>query len=63
MGPKGRLGAAIRLSRMSRILLAEGVRRRHPDYDENQVRLETIHLILPKNVFHAAYPEARDVLK
>jgi hypothetical protein len=62
MGPEGRLGAAIELARTSRKVLWEGVRRRHPDYDESQIRLETIRLTLPKQLFRAAYPEAGENL-
>ncbi|MGE5310767.1 MAG: hypothetical protein ACM3MN_03410 [Nitrospirota bacterium] len=58
MGPEGRLRAGIELSRMSRLLLAEGIRTRHPDYDEHQVRLAAIRLTLPADLFHAAYPDA-----
>jgi hypothetical protein len=43
---------------MSRKLLFEGAHKRHPDYNERQLRLETIRLTLPEELFHAAYPEA-----
>lgn len=62
MGPKGRLQAGIALSRTCRELLREGVRRRHPEYDERQIRLAVIRLMLPEDLFRAAYPEARDIL-
>ena len=62
LGPEGRLLAAIELSRTSRSLLLEGVKRRHPDYDERQIRLETIRLTLPAELFRAAYPEAGEIL-
>jgi len=62
MGPEGRLHAAIELSRISRKLLREGVQKRHPDYDERQIRLETIRLILPEELFRAAYPNADERL-
>jgi hypothetical protein len=61
MGPEKRLQAGIALSRMYRELLAEGVRRRHPEYDERQVKLATIRLTLPEDLFSAAYPEGRDI--
>jgi hypothetical protein len=61
MGPEKRLQAGIALSRMCRELLAEGVRRRHPEYDERQVKLATIRLTLPEDLFSAAYPEGRDI--
>jgi hypothetical protein len=62
MGSEGRLRAAMELSQMSRNLLLEGVRRRHPEYDERQIRLETIRLTLPRELFLYAYPEADDIL-
>jgi hypothetical protein len=31
---------------------------RHPDYDDQQVKLAAIRLTLPADLFHAAYPEA-----
>jgi hypothetical protein len=62
MGSEGRLAAAVELTRISRRLLLEGVQRRHPDYDERQIHLETIRLTLPEKLFHAAYPEAGESL-
>lgn len=62
MGPEGRLRAAVELSQTSRRLLLEGIRRRHPEYDERQIGLEAIRLTLPKDLFLSAYPEARDIL-
>jgi hypothetical protein len=58
MGPEKRLQADIALSPMGRELLAEGVRRGHPEYDERQVKLATIRLTLPEDLFSAAYPDA-----
>jgi hypothetical protein len=62
MGAEGRLRAAIELTRTSRKLLWEGVRRRHPDYNERQIHLETIRLTLPEELFRAAYayPESSE---
>jgi hypothetical protein len=62
MGPEKRLKAAIGLSRTCRELLIEGIRRRHPEYDQRQIRLAVIRLILPEKLFLEAYPEARDIL-
>ncbi|MFP3871146.1 MAG: hypothetical protein ACLFVT_09750 [Syntrophobacteria bacterium] len=58
VGPENRLRAAIELSRISRTLLSDGVRKRHPEYTKRQVRLETIRMILPEELFRAAYPQA-----
>lgn len=62
MTPEQRLKSAIQLSHMSRSLLAEGVRKRHPDYDEQQVKVAVFRLLLPLDLFNAAYPEAREIL-
>ena len=60
MGFENRLRAAIELSRISRKLLSEGVQKRHPECTERQVRLETIRLTLPEELFRAAYPQAAE---
>src|SRR5690349_9324502 len=39
MSPAARLRAGLELTAMSRRLLAEGIRRRHPDYSAEQARL------------------------
>ena len=62
MGPERRLQAGIALSRTCRELLKEGVRLRHPEYNERYIRLAVIRLTLPEDLFLAAYPEARDIL-
>jgi len=61
MGPEKRLQAGIALSQLCRKLLLEGVRMRHPEYNERQIELAVIRLILPENLFLAAYPEGRDI--
>ncbi len=62
MEPEKRLQAAAWLSRNCRILLAEGIRKRHPEYDEKKVRLAVIRCLLPEALFLEAYPGARDIL-
>lgn len=61
MGPEKRLQAGIALSQLCRTLLREGVRMRHPEYDEREVTLAVIRLMLPEDLFLAAYPEGRDI--
>lgn len=61
MGPEERLNKALELAEISRQLLAEGVRRRHPDYTDEEVRLAVIRLQLPEKLFRAAYPGALEV--
>lgn len=62
MGPERRLRTAIELTHISRALLVEGVRRRHPEYNEEQIRLKAISLILPPELFSSAYPEHQSIL-
>ena len=62
MGPERRLQAAIDLCRSSRVLLLEGVNRRHPEYNARQAELAVIRLTLPANLFLAAYPESEGIL-
>jgi len=61
MEPEKRLQAGIGLSQLCRKLLLEGVRRRHPEYDGRQTKLAAIRLMLPEDLFLAAYPEGRDI--
>lgn len=62
MTPEKRLEQALQLSATCRDLLAEGVRQRFPEYDAQRIRLAVIRLILPADLFMAAYPGARDLL-
>ena len=62
LGPEKRLQSAALLSETCRTLLAEGVRKRHPKYNGEQVRLAVIRCLLPENLFLQAYPNARHIL-
>ena len=62
MGPEKRLQSAAFLSETCRTLLAEGIRRRHPGYNEEQVRLAVIRCLLTEDLFLRAYSGARDIL-
>jgi len=62
MEPGKRLQTAALLSQTCRTLLAEGIRRRHPEYDEGKVQLAVIRCLLPGDLFHRAYPGAGDIL-
>lgn len=62
MTPERRLRAAAELTQLVRKLMADGVRTRHPDYDEESVRLAVIRLILPEKLFLAAYPHAKGIV-
>ncbi len=56
MPPGRRLELAFELSALSRRLVFEGIRQRHPDYTDEQVRLSGFRLLLGHDLFRAAYP-------
>ncbi len=62
MGPEGRLARTAELSRLSRELIEEGVRVRHPGWTERRIRREAIRIVLGAELFDAAYgqPEIHD---
>jgi hypothetical protein len=56
MSPSRRLELALQMSDFVRGVVAAGVRSRHPDYTDDQVRLAVIRLTLGKELFDKAYP-------
>jgi len=56
MTPEERLQKALEQSEISRELLAQGVRHRHPHYTEQEVRMAVIRLQLPESLFRSVYP-------
>jgi hypothetical protein len=56
MPPAARLRVGLELTALSRRLLADGVRRRHPEYDDEQVRLAFLRCWLGRDLFRSAYP-------
>jgi hypothetical protein len=56
MDPSRRLELACQLSDYARELSASGVRQRHPDYSDEQVRLAVIRLSLGEKLFREVYP-------
>ena len=56
LGPAGRLKLAFELSQQLTERLEVGVRLRHSEYDENQVRLARIRLQLGAKLFREAFP-------
>jgi hypothetical protein len=56
MPPHRRLAQACALSDALREVTAAGVRSRHPEYDNEQVRLAVIRLALGEELFAKAYP-------
>jgi hypothetical protein len=51
-----RLALALRMSDSLRALVGSGVRARHPDYTERQVKLAVIRLSLGDELFRTAFP-------
>jgi hypothetical protein len=62
MSPARRLQLAVELTRGMRSRLEAGVRFRHPDYDDWQVKMAVIRLTLPEEVFLSVYPHAKEIL-
>jgi hypothetical protein len=60
MDPSRRLELALRMSDSLRRVTAAGVRARHPEYTDEQVRLAVIRLGLGDEWFARAYPGAKD---
>jgi hypothetical protein len=56
MSPGRRLELVCEMSDSLRRLVADGVRHRHPDYTEDQVRLAVIRLWLGEDLFRQGYP-------
>lgn len=55
MSPAARLRVGLELTTMSRRLLMEGIRRRHPEYDDELLHLAFLRLWLGPELFRAAY--------
>ncbi len=56
MSPEKRLRMAFQMTADLRRRMADGVRWRHPDYSERQVKLAVISLALGEELFRAVYP-------
>jgi len=56
MTPEERLCRGMELSDQMRAVLAAGVRHRHPDYDDRQVQLATVRLLLGETLFRQVHP-------
>jgi hypothetical protein len=55
MSPEARLRVGLELTELSRRLLAEGVRRRHPEYTDGQAHLAFLRLWLGDELYREAY--------
>jgi hypothetical protein len=56
MAPSRRLELALQMSDTLRRTVASGVRSRHPEYGEEQVRLAVSRLWLGEDLFRQVYP-------
>jgi hypothetical protein len=56
MHPLQRLELALSMGDTGRSLATAGVRSRHPEYSDEQVRLAVIRLTLGEELFREAYP-------
>jgi hypothetical protein len=56
--PSHRLKLALQMSDTLRKLTAAGVRHRHPDYTDDQVRLAVTRIFLGEKLFREVYPGA-----
>ena len=61
MSPEARLRVGLELTEISRQLLVAGIRRRHPDYDDADVRLAFLRLWLGPDLFRRAYRGHREL--
>ncbi len=61
MTPEARLQVALELTEMSRQLPADGIRARHPEYSDEQVRLAMIRVWLTPELYRQAYAGYREL--
>ena len=61
MTPAARLRVALELTETGRGLMQQGIRKRHPEYSEDEVRLAFIRLWLGPELFRRAYPTEREL--
>ena len=59
MGIEGRAAMTFELSDNLRSLVKEGVRHRHPDWDEARVKEEFLRIVLGDSLYNEAYGERR----
>jgi len=57
IGIAGRAAMTFELSDNLRRIVEDGVRHRHPDWDEQAIRLDVIRLILGKRLFEETFGE------
>ena len=59
MGGQGRSAVMFRLNRFVRDLAASGIRARHPDYSDEEVRVALFRLLFGDELARKAWPERK----
>jgi len=62
MTPEQRLQRGSELSQFCKGLLADGVKYRHPEYNEEEIRLAVIRIELGDKLFLRVYPHAGHII-
>ena len=55
--PEKRLELALELSQVSKELLKEGIRNRHPEYKDKEINLALIRILIGEELFKKVYPQ------
>lgn len=58
MTPAQRLAIAVEMSEEASAVLASGIQRRHPEYDDDQVTWALRRMKLGDDLFHEVWPDA-----
>ncbi len=57
LGPSGRVALAAKMSENVRSIAMDGVRRRHPEYSEEEVRHAVFRMMLGDDLYRQAWPD------
>lgn len=57
LGPEGRVALALNLSEAVRAIARDGIAKRHPEYDEDELRHALFRLTLGDELYQAAWPD------
>jgi hypothetical protein len=56
MDPAARVDLAVRMSEDARLISLDGIRARHPEYDDERTRRALFRLLLGEDVIKAVWP-------
>jgi len=62
MGPEARVALAARMSEEARQIALQGIRTRHPEYDDDRARRALFRLLLGEEAVRALWPDEASVL-